>query len=658
MKTSLYRNLFVISLFLTISVPALLAGEYSVQSPGGKNTVLVKVAEDITWKVTHGSVLIINPSPISLKIDGKELGKNARVKGESRQSIDTEIIPVVREKRSVIRDNCNELSLEFEDNYSLVFRAYDDAAAYRWETEFNQEITVEGETAAFSFTEDFPLYFQEEESLFTHSERESLHVKLSEVTAERMACCPALVELANGLKVAITEAGLEDYAGMLLTGSSASQNCLSGKFPHFVTAEKKKTDRDVAPVERANYLAITKGERSFPWRVLVITENDREILNNQTVFKLAPPLRMKDTSWIKPGKVAWDWWNYNNIYGVDFKAGVNTATYKYYVDFAARYGLEYIVLDEGWYKLGDLLSDNPEVNLEEIVQYAKAKNVDVILWVVWKTLEDQWDAAFDKFTQLGISGIKVDFMQRDDQWMVNYYWRVAEECGKRRMLVDFHGAYKPTGLRRAFPNVISREGVRGLENTKWGTAVNPEHDLAIPFIRMLAGPMDFTPGAMVNMNRENFKAIFNQPMSMGTRCHQLAMYVIYESPLQMLADNPSNYYKESECMEFIKAVPTTWDETVVLHAAVSDYAVMARKHGDNWYIGAMTDDTARDFVINFAEFLPGGNWKMESWEDGINADRFGSDYKKKSSPVNSGDSISIHLAPGGGWAAILSASGE
>ena len=301
---------------------------------------------------------------------------------------------------------------------------------------------------------------------------------------------------------------------------------------------------------------------------------------------------------------------------------------------------------------------NPEVDVEEIISYARSKNVDVILWVVWKTLEDQWEEAFAMFSRLGIAGIKVDFMQRDDQWMVNYYWRVAKECAERRMLVDFHGAYKPTGLRRAYPNVISREGVKGLENTKWSEDINPESDLTIPFLRMLAGPMDFTPGAMVNMNRENFKPIFNQPMSMGTRCHQLAMYVIYESPLQMLADNPSNYYREPECMEFLEAVPTVWEETVVLHATVADEAVMARKSGEKWYVGAMTDDTARAFEIDFSSFLGKGKWKMDSWEDGINADRYGSDFRKKSTIVNGGDLIRINLASGGGWAAIISPAVE
>jgi len=652
MKKSLYRFLQV-ALILLFSLQALQAGELVLQSPGGQTEIRVKVGEEITWAVTHGSSSIIQPSPLSLQVDGKELGASPSLIGESRQSVDTEITPVVAEKRSVIRDNYNELTLEFGGGFSLIFRAYDDAAAYRWKTGFDREIVVNSEIAAFRFSEDFPLFFQEEESFFTHSERKNLHLRLSEITPERMACCPALVELDGGVKVAVTESDLRDYAGMYLAGG-ASAHCLAGRFPRFVTSEEQRGDRNVAPTERADYLARTSGDRVFPWRVLIITDSDRQLLDNQTVFKLGPEQMIEDTSWIRPGKVAWDWWNYNNIYGVDFRAGVNTDTYKYYIDFASRYGIEYIVLDEGWYKLGDLLSVSPEVDLEEIVRYAKSKDVEVVLWVVWKTLEDQWNAAFSEFTRLGIAGIKVDFMQRDDQWMVNYYWRVAEECARRHLLVDFHGAYKPTGLRRAYPNVISREGVKGLENTKWSEDINPEHDLTIPFIRMLTGPMDFTPGAMVNMNRENFKPIFNQPMSMGTRCHQLAMYVIYESPLQMLADNPSNYYREPECMEFLAAVPTVWEETVVLDAAVSDYAVVARKQGGKWFVGAMTDDNARDFSIKTADFLPEGKWRLEAWEDGINADRYGSDFRVKKVTVRPGDAISIHLAPGGGWAAILS----
>ena len=370
------------------------------------------------------------------------------------------------------------------------------------------------------------------------------------------------------------------------------------------------------------------------------------------VYKLAKPLQLTDTSWIKPGKVAWDWWNANNVYGVDFRAGINTETYKYYIDFAAKYGLEYIILDEGWYVLGDLMKVVEGMDMEALFRYAKSKNVGIIPWVIWKTLDDQLTEAMDQFEKWGAKGLKVDFMQRDDQWMVNYYDKIAKEGAKRHMLIDFHGSFKPTGLRRAYPNVITREGVRGLENCKWGTAANPEYNVTIPFIRMVAGPMDYTPGAMINAQKRDFQAIFNRPMSLGTRCHQLAMYVVYESPLQMLADSPSNYLKEPECMEFLAKVPTVWDETKVLDAKVADYLLIARKSGSEWYVGAMTDWTGRELTVDFS-FLGPGQHSIEIYKDGINADRHGNDYKKETSKVSASDTMKIKLAPGGGWAAII-----
>jgi alpha-glucosidase len=350
--------------------------------------------------------------------------------------------------------------------------------------------------------------------------------------------------------------------------------------------------------------------------------------------------------------VAWDWWNANNIFGVDFHAGVNTETYKYYIDFASNYGIEYVILDEGWYKLGDLFDINPDIDLEEIIRYAREKNVGIILWVIWKTLDDQLVEALDQFEKWGVKGIKVDFMQRDDQWMVNYYHKIAREAAKRHLLVDFHGAYKPTGLRRAYPNVLTREGVVGLEHNKWSKNVTPEHNLTLPFIRMLAGPMDYTPGAMINAQEKNFQVIFTRPMSMGTRCHQLAMYVVYESPLQMLADSPSHYMKEKECLEFLSEVPTVWDETRALDARIADYIVMARKSGEEWYVGAMTDGTAREFQIDLS-FLPEGEFEAVIFKDGINAHRYGSDYKREVMPIKSGDNLKIELAPGGGWVAWI-----
>jgi alpha-glucosidase len=370
------------------------------------------------------------------------------------------------------------------------------------------------------------------------------------------------------------------------------------------------------------------------------------------IYKLSSPSAMEDVSWIRPGKVAWDWWNANNIYGVDFISGINTETYRYYIDFASRYGIEYIILDEGWYKLGDLASINPDINMEELLAYADQKNVGIILWVVWKTLWDQMDTALDQFERWGVKGIKVDFMQRDDQWMVNYYWKIAEEAAKRHLLVDFHGSYKPAGLHRTWPNVMTREGVRGLEWNKWSDGASPENAVTIPFIRMLAGPVDYTPGAMANATKEQFKPIFDKPMSQGTRCHQLAMYVVFESPLQMLADSPSRYYEEEESMEFLGPVPSVWDETIVLDAKVSDYLLMARRSGDTWYIGAMTDWTAIDLVVDLS-FLGEKQYNAVIWKDGINADRFAEDFVKTEQIVTAGDELHIHLAPGGGFVGVL-----
>jgi alpha-glucosidase len=402
----------------------------------------------------------------------------------------------------------------------------------------------------------------------------------------------------------------------------------------------------------APYIAETRGTRSFPWRVLAIAETDGDLILNQLVYLLSDPCRLEDASWIRPGKAAWDYWSALNVYGVDFPAGINTDTYRYFIDFASDYGIEYIILDEGWYADGDLLSVTPSIDMEALMAHARKKNVGVILWVTWKALEDQLTPALDRFQRWGVAGIKVDYMQRDDQWMVNYYWKIAREAANRRMIVDFHGCYKPAGLRRAYPNVLTREGVQGLEQCKVTDTLTPEHNLTIPFIRMVAGPMDYTPGAMINAQKENFKPIFKQPMSLSTRCHQLAMFVVYESPLQMLADSPSNYRREPECMEFLRRVPTVWDETVVLHARIGDCLALARRSGDEWYVGAMAGETPRDLTLDFS-FLDPGRYKIDFYQDGVNAERNASDFRFDTARINRDSRMTIHLARGGGWAARI-----
>jgi alpha-glucosidase len=571
---------------------------------------------------------------------------------KSKERSENQILePAVRQKFAKIRDNYKEIRLEMEGGYAVVFRAYNEGVAYRFETSLAQEqVKVYGEEMHLNFPSNSVVYYPQEDSFFSHNERKYTPQHLREIAPEFIASLPAVVDVGEGAKVAIAESDVEEYPGLWLRGTSG--NGLSATFPPYPLQEKLEHDRDFRVVESADYIAATSGKRTFPWRVLGIVERDGNLLTNQLVWLLEKPSQVQDTSWIKPGKVAWDWWNYNNVYGVDFKAGVNTQTYKYYIDFAAKYGIPYIILDEGWYKLGNVLDVVPEINMEELTAYARQKNVGIILWVVWKTLDDQLIPALDQYAKWGIKGIKVDFMQRSDQLVINYYHKVSRETAKRKMLVDFHGDQKPAVMTRTWPNLISTEGVRGLEWSKWSAETEPKHNVTLPFTRMFLGPMDYTPGAMLNAQKASFAPIFNRPMSLGTRCHQLAMYVVYESPLQMLSDSPSNYLREPEAMEFLTAVPTEWDETNVLDARIAEYVLVARRNGPDWYVGAMTDWTPRELEVDFS-FLPEGKFQLEAYQDGVNADRNGSDYKLVKSQVNKGTKLKIQLAPGGGWAARI-----
>ena len=652
-------KLIILFLILTFSVIKAEEKIYTLTSPDGSIKIEISVNEFITYSASYNDKQLISSSKIFMKIDdGLFLGKNPEIINDETKEVNEILKPVVKVKSAIIEDHYKMLRINFKGDYSLIFRLYNDGVAYRFVTSIDKNIKVNEENIEFNFAEDFNIYFPEEESFFTHMERIYIYQKISEVDSpkessgtNKFCSIPALVDCGNEVKIAITEADLFDYPGFYLTNSDEPLK-LKAIFPGYPLEVNQTSDRDVQVTKYADYLAETTGKREFPWRVLIITDDDKKLIESQMIYKLASPSKIGNTDWIKPGKVAWDWWNAWNIYGVDFKAGINTETYKYYIDFASEHGIEYVILDEGWYKFGNLFDLNPDINLKEIIEYGKKKNVGIILWVIWKTLDDQFDKAFEMFEELGIKGIKVDFMQRDDQLLVQYYEKVAKEAAKRNLLVDFHGAYKPTGLIRTYPNVISSEGVRGNEWNKWSEFITPEHTVTLPFTRMLAGPMDFTPGAMLNGTKDNFKVMFDRPMSQGTRCHQLAMYVVYESPLQMLCDNPSNYLKEKECLDFLSIVPTVWDTTIVLDAKVADYVLIARRNGEEWYIGGMTDWTSRDLEVDFS-FLPKGKYTIEYYRDGINANRYAGDYKKVKAEINSSNKIEIHLAPGGGWAARI-----
>ncbi|MCX7797114.1 MAG: glycoside hydrolase family 97 protein [Melioribacter sp.] len=648
------KKLFFI-LWILIFYNQFFAKEFIVQSPNKSLEMRIGISNIITYSISKDGKQIIAPSQISLKLSNDLiLGKNPIVINSKKQIINQVLKPIVKQKFKDIVDNYNELVLDFKNNYSLVLRVYNDGAAYRFRTYFKDDITVYSEQFEVNFFDDHKIHFPEEDSFMSHSERLYRYINLSEINSKRFCSLPAVIEIDDKIKCAITEADLEDYPGMYLKGSDDSKFKLQGLFPNYPIKEEAKNDRDIYVVERADYLVKTKGTRDFPWRVFVITDNDAQLIESTIIYKLAKPHPQEmDFSWVRPGKVAWDWWNANNIYGVDFRAGINTQTYKYYIDFASKYGIEYVILDEGWYEPGNLFKINPEINIEEIVEYARQKNVGIILWTIWKTLDEQFEKAMNQFEKWGIKGIKVDFMQRDDAWMVNYYYKVAKEAAKRKFLVDFHGAYKPTGLYRTFPNVITSEGVLGAEHNKWSNNVTPEHTLTIPFIRMLAGPMDFTPGAMKNATKENFRIIFTEPMSQGTRCHQLAMYIVYESPLQMLADSPTNYMKEKECIEFLSKVPTVWDYTKVLDSKISEYVLIARKSGNKWYVGAMTNWTPRKLTVDFSFLEENKNYNVTIYQDGVNADRNANDYKSFTTTITRDTKLEIQLAPGGGWVAVV-----
>ena len=639
--------------FLAVASTALAAqSSYDLKSPDTRIEIRVRTSGQLRYDVLLRGNALLENSTLSLDVEHKKLGLQPKVNSAKQRSNDQVVEPVVRQKFAKIRDRYNELRLTMDGGYSVVFRAYNEGVAYRFETTLpDKQVKIYGEEANFNFPTNFVVYYPQEDTFYSHNERKYLPQHLSEIAPMFIATLPAVVDVRGGAKLAIAESGLSDYPGLWLQGS-APQFALKATFPPYPLKEQQTSDRDYKVVEAADYIAVTAGTRTFPWRVLGIADHDGDLITNQLVYLLESPSNVEDTSWIRPGKVAWDWWNDWNIDGVDFHAGINTKTYEYYVDFASKYGLPYIILDDGWYKLGDLLQVNPDLNMEELVSYAKQKKVGLILWASWKTLDDQLIPALDQFDKWGIKGIKVDFMQRSDQIMINYFDKVCREAAKRHMLVDFHGDQKPAVMTRTWPNLINTEGVRGMEWSKWSWESEPAHNISLPFTRMFLGPLDFTPGAMRNATRQTFAPIGSQPMAMGTRSQQLAMYVVYEAPLQMLSDSPSNYLREPEAMEFLAAVPTVWDETRVLDAKMSQYVLLARRNGSDWYVGAMTDWTPRDLEIDFS-FLPDGNFTLDSYEDGVNADRNASDYRKTTKQINRTTKMKIHLAPGGGFAARI-----
>jgi len=657
-------KIFCFLTFLLAALNSKSQKDFTILSPDGAIQLTVDAGKKLQWSVSHQSQVVIAPSSISLTLqNGEVLGSDPKIRtlpsiGAKSENIDSKIT-ALNYKKDILEDHCNQLTLDCKGNYGVIFRVYNDGVAYRFFTKRKDSLIVKSEEANFNFTDDDSAYIpysndpHNKDKYQCSFENTYQHIKLSQFVKDTVAFAPVLVELANDKKAVITEADLEEYPGMFLTNGKTA-NGLSGDFAPYVLADLQNERNPVQALvtKRADYIAKTSGTRNFPWRVVIISAKDKDLLNNDMIYRLAAPSRVPDALWIKPGKVAWDWWNDWNVSHVDFRAGINTATYKYYADFASANHIEYILLDEGWSNDRDIMEIVPDIDLQQIIDYAKQKDVGVWLWMGSYPLDQKMEEAFSKYSKMGVKGFKIDFMDRDDQNMVQYYYRVAKTAATHHIMVDFHGAYKPTGLQRTYPNVVNVEGVHGMEQLKWSNPDMPKFDVTIPFIRMVAGFMDYTPGAMRNANKQTFRPNYSMPMSQGTRCHQLAMYIMYEAPFEMLSDNPTAYMHEQESVNFISAVPTTFDETIALDGKVSEYASIARRKGDTWYVSAMSNWNARDIVVDLS-FLKQGNYEAEIFTDGINADRDATDYKREVIKISAGQKLNVHLSTGGGWAARI-----
>ena len=635
---------------------------YELTSPDGTIRVTIATGSRVQWSVKHGTTTVLAPSPLSLTLEsGAVLGRNTNVVNSKKSSGNT-TIPTPIYKKASVTDHYNGLALNFNGDYSILFRAYNDGVAYRFVLPRKGDMVITSEEAVFNFDKDYKAFLpyarnprKQGDDFQTSFEALYEELPISGMAKDTLAFLPVMVALEGGKKAVLLESDLSDYPGMHIHNNTATGKSLQGVFARYPLETKPGGIRYMNPtvVKRADYIAKAKAGAQLPWRAIVISTADKDLLNNDLVYKLAAPTTLKDLSWIKPGKVAWDWWNDWNITGVDFRAGINTPTYKYYIDFAAANGIEYVVLDEGWSSSTDITKLNPDVDLPELIRYGKEKKVDLILWATWISLNGRVDEVFSQYATMGIKGFKIDFLDRDDQPMVASTYEIARAAAAHQLIVDFHGMFKPSGLQRTWPNVVNFEGVKGLENVKWTPADDmPRYDASIPFIRMVAGPMDYTPGAMRNVSKSDFRAVYSSPMSQGTRSHQLAMYTIFEAPLQMLADNPTAYMKEPESTTFIAKVPTVFDETVPLDGQVGEYVALARRKGTDWHVGALTNWTGRELTLD-CSFLGDGAYEAEIFSDGANADRNGTDYKREVKKVSKGDKITIKMAPGGGWAARI-----
>lgn len=648
MKKFLFLTIFVHFTFLNF------AQKYDLSSPDGKLKAKIEINEVISATLSKEGKTAVTVEDIGIET-GKDvhLFSELKVQKAVRNSVNETVTPVIREKAAMLTNSYNEIKLKFKSGTGITFRLFNEGLAYRLSTSVKDSLIISKENLVLNFEASDSVRFQASESFNSSYETPYEHKNISGIEKNQLCHLPLLVEKKNGLFVMITEADLYNYPGLWLKGTGKAQfEAANPPFP-----KKLKYTGSIYGhgqiAEPENFIAKVNGTRTYPWRIFGVASNETELIANNMVYLLATPNVLEDISWIKPGVVMFDWWAKNNIYGIDFKAGVNTETAKYFIDFCAEKGFRYFLFDDGWCEKGDLLHPVAELNMAEVTEYAKNKGVDVMLWVIWHTLERQWEEAFNQFDKWGIKGIKMDFMNRDDQQMVEFYEAVAKKAAEKTMVVDFHGAYKPCGLRRKYPNLLTREALIEFEYNGWTSEVSPVHDNLLPYLRGFTGPMDYIPATMRNSTKDNFRPLGDYPMGQGTRAHAMALFVILNSPMTMLPDSPSDYYREKECTEFISKIPVEWDETKLLQGKIENYTVMARSSGKEWFIGAITNWDSRTLKLE-TNFLKPGKYKLEAIEDGINANSRAEDYRKIEMEFVAGEIINLNLASGGGWVAHIS----
>ena len=647
-------------------VGGLFAETIAVRSPDGKNEIRLLVEESLRYAVLRNGQVRIAPTPLSMTVENRGvLGAKPVVAGKSERAV-AETIPTPVYKKAAIHAKGHEVAVSFEGGYQVILRAHDDGVAYRFATALDGMIKVTDEQAALTFpSPDLTAYVgynwgnradPKQDKLQNSWESIYEKMKVSEVAADkqRLVYLPLLVQYPDGVCVCVTESDLRDYPGWNLYRDGKDAVRLSpwmAQVPVSRTVEDNQRQRLVK--EREPWLAETAGTRTFPWRVFIMADQPVKLIESDLVYALAKPCAQADTfGWVKPGKVAWDWWNDWNVSGVPFRAGCNTATYKYYIDFAQKNGIEYVIFDEGWSVSLKIMEIHPDVDVPELIRYADARGVGIILWCSWPQLVGRQHEVFKRYADMGAKGFKIDFMDRDDQFVVKFLEETANIAASYKLLVDYHGMFKPTGLQRTCPNIVNFEGVHGLEQLKWENGSDfPAHDCMIAFTRMVAGPLDYTPGAMLNQTRKGFKANYTQPTSQGTRVHQMALMTLFEAPLQMLCDTPTQYIRNQACTDFMVKVPTVWDETFGLLGSVDEYVAVARRKGEVWHLAVIGNWEPRELTLDL-DFLKGA-YRAEIFADGINADRDATDYTREVRTVRGGTSLTVRLSSGGGWTARL-----